>query len=338
MSRLAPLLIVVAVAALGPGLVGARAASFDCAKPATARERLICTDPALSAADDRLAATYDAALPLLTADGQKQLRDGQGSWLHYLDATCGLVGRPIPAPRGTADTPKSCLTSAYQERQDQLDRATTSLAGFVFLRAETFTARPSYDRYGLIKRDIAYPQIDRPRGDAEKRWNAAIRARIAALARKTKAVAEDRTIDYRLASVTPRLISTVITDYAYPHGAAHGGEAVLAMNWLLGAHRNLDASDIFAADKPWQDALAQAAFAQLRHNFDPDTLAAKDPGALRSSVAEPQRWAIEPGGFGVLFQQYEVGPYVIGHPEAIVPWPDLQPLLAAHLPFDIPPR
>jgi hypothetical protein len=64
----------------------------------------------------------------------------------------------------------------------------------------------------------------------------------------------------------------------------------------------------------------------------------KSASALHESVAKPANWAIEPEGLGILFQQYEVGPYVIGHPEAILAWPSLQPLFAARLAFAIPPR
>ncbi len=326
------LLFGLALALLAPDI--ARAASFDCSAARAVREKAICADPALSVADDALAASYRAALAPLSAAARAELQAAQRSWLRFVAAVC------TPARRAAQldEVPTQCLRRHYVVRQRQLDRAALAGGGRLFARVETFAARPSRGRDRFIERDIAYPQIDRPRGEAERRWNDAVRKEVERMASAQQGEARDRYIDYRVAISDPRVISLVITDYAYPHGAAHGGEAVTAWNWLLDQRRTLTAEDVFDRSRDWQAVLAQFAFAQLKQQIEPDMLFAKSADEILNAIATPVRWAIERDGIGVLFQQYEVGPYVIGHPEAVVPWSELQPLLTAQPAFAIPPQ
>lgn len=316
----------------------APAASLDCAKAASARERVVCADPSLAATDEAVAAELSAALAPLSPPARQALQASQRAWLRFIDTLCGTAGPEIPSAEKDREAPAACLVRRYGLRKRQLEQATVRKGGFVIARHERFAATASGDRFGFAERDIAWPQIDRPKNTAERLWNAAIRRRIDVIARPEERLAEDRSVDYRIAKVGPALIATVITDYRYPHGAAHGGEAVSGFNWLLQPRRSLVAADVFASGKAWQEPLAQLAFAQLQRQIEPAMLFAKSADALRPSVAKPENWAIEPEGLGILFQQYEVGPYVIGHPEAILAWPSLRPLLAARPAFAIPPR
>jgi uncharacterized protein YecT (DUF1311 family) len=324
-----------ALLALG---TGAQAASIDCAKPANARERIVCADPSLAATDEAVAAELSAALAPLSPRARQALQESQRAWLRFIDTLCGTAGSEIPSAAKDRETQAACLERRYGVRKRQLGQATVASGGFVIGRHERFAATASRDRFGFVERDIAWPQIDRPKSTAERLWNAAIRRRIEASAKPEGHGAEDRYVDYRIASAGPALISTVITDYRYPHGAAHGGEAVFGFNWLPERRRGLAAADLFAPAKAWQGTLAQLAFAQLQRQIEPAMLFTKSASELRGSVAKPENWAIEPKGLGILFQQYEVGPYAIGHPEAILAWPSLQPLFTARPAFAIPPR
>lgn len=70
---------ILAAACLAFWVSPAAAASFDCAKAATPVEKMICADPALSAADEKLASTFGHALGI-TLDPQN-LRDDQRRWI-----------------------------------------------------------------------------------------------------------------------------------------------------------------------------------------------------------------------------------------------------------------
>ena len=323
-----------ALLALG---AGAQAASLDCANPAAAREKLICADPKLAAADEAIARDLSAAQRPLSPAAKQGLQEVQQSWLRFIDTLCGTTGTDIPPAAKDRETPAACLARRFEVRLRQLEHATVVSGDLVIARNERFSARPSDDRFGFGERDIAWPQIDRPKNAAERLWNAAVRRRIDAIAKPEPQIIEDRALDYRIASAGPLLISTVILDYRYPHGAAHGGEAIRGFNWLLESRRELATGDLFAPGQAWPDALAQLAFAALQQKIEPAMLFIKSAAELRKSVVKPENWAIEPDGLGLLFQQYEVGPYVIGHPEAMIAWPQLKPLLATHPAFAIPP-
>src|ERR1700761_5029070 len=132
MRVLAVLLLAVFVALAGGG--HATAARFGCGKAATVRDKLLCSDPQLSAADMKLVASYRAALAPLSDAAREVLRDGQSQWLRFIDAQCGTGGKEPPAPANTNDTPKACLLERYAVRQRQLDHATVSAGGLVIAR------------------------------------------------------------------------------------------------------------------------------------------------------------------------------------------------------------
>ncbi|KAA0679764.1 lysozyme inhibitor LprI family protein [Roseomonas genomospecies 6] len=85
----------------------AMAAGFPCSKAATPTEKAICADPALSALDERLSATYRAALESLSGASPDEgpagaaVKADQRAWLRERDS-CG------------ADA--SCLRRAYEGR------------------------------------------------------------------------------------------------------------------------------------------------------------------------------------------------------------------------------
>src|ERR1035441_6935922 len=75
-------MILIAAAAFAGTL---HAASFDCAKAETRIEKLICSTPTLSEADEVMAAAYKKARAKtnLTAKEEEVLKQGQLDWLKY---------------------------------------------------------------------------------------------------------------------------------------------------------------------------------------------------------------------------------------------------------------
>ena len=84
----------------------AGAAGFDCAKAASAIEKAVCADPALSDLDEYLAHYYSAALEAL-GDGASCLKADQRNWLKTVRNPCG--------------SNSACLSSAYLTRLATLD-------------------------------------------------------------------------------------------------------------------------------------------------------------------------------------------------------------------------
>ena len=86
----------------------APAASFDCAKAASATERAICSTVALARLDRAVAEAYRSALTEATDEGQKTaLRTQQRAWLVQRNDAC-------QAQTGSGQA--ACLTAVYKER------------------------------------------------------------------------------------------------------------------------------------------------------------------------------------------------------------------------------
>lgn len=81
----------------------ATAASFDCSKASSATEQAICSQPALSALDEQVAAAYRQH------NQQGLLQGNQRQWL--------------AGPRAECKADATCLQSRYQERLQQLQAA-----------------------------------------------------------------------------------------------------------------------------------------------------------------------------------------------------------------------
>jgi uncharacterized protein len=97
----------------------ANAASFDCAKAASAFEKAICADPDLSAADDTLAVAYATAIGGLTKPAIDTMRAGQRAWLKSLDTTC--ADAMLPGNNPVAEERTACLETAYTSRIETLE-------------------------------------------------------------------------------------------------------------------------------------------------------------------------------------------------------------------------
>lgn len=99
----------------------AAAASFDCAQARGKEERLICSTPALNAADAEMGAGYRALLGALAADeaGRGFARAEQRAWTGRRNRACGF-GLPAGAqPDGGFDDPANCLQMETERRTKQ---------------------------------------------------------------------------------------------------------------------------------------------------------------------------------------------------------------------------
>ena len=118
--------------------------SFDCAKATSPVERLVCSDPALGAADRDLAAAY-ARVSRKSRDGAG-LRDDQRAWLARRDA-CG---------------DRSCLADSYRRRAAELAR----LLAFYAADA-TVVVTCDAGTLAVDGRSLARPPVEVPLRDGE---------------------------------------------------------------------------------------------------------------------------------------------------------------------------
>jgi len=111
------ILVLLLVAALP--LSAARAASFDCKGKLSAMEQFICDDAELSAADEKLAAAYSAALKAADAQRRDALRKDQRKWVVQRNGACTLGDYDNVSNQLAG---KRCLMAYMGPRIDMLEK------------------------------------------------------------------------------------------------------------------------------------------------------------------------------------------------------------------------
>lgn len=258
-----PVLVTAAAAA---SLVGATpAAGPDCARAASAVDRAACTDPAARKADAAMIAACRQALGRLSAEGGARLSDSQRSFLAFRAAECGAD-----------DKVAACVARETKNRASELAGSVRRLAGRTFIATTIYRVhRPAPGwRYAAGVADnlfvgrlpgetVTLLQIDRPAGEAERRWNVAMRAEADELLGTAYADLEDTNGRYdpnepkdvlatiHFVSAGPGVIVTRGEAWFYVSGMAHGrgGDAVVARSLALG--RPLEADELFDRARNW---------------------------------------------------------------------------------------
>lgn len=318
----------------------ARATSFDCTKAARPLEQLICSDPALRAQDDKMAALYSSALTKVSDGGKRILRDGQRQWLQYIQTVCANVDGNVEGPKEAV----RCLRNEYEQRLRALSHAAVRIGPYIFLRVERFkvTEGPSSaksDPWRFTTARMAYPRIDHAMSAGTKHWNdlAARRAEriFAGVARKDT----DASLGYEIPYASHALISVAFTPWFYPHHAAHGNYSTIAFNVPSSTGKEIGSRDLFRPQSGWQRFLATRAFHDLeRQSAEKDwRLFLKSPNEISKIVAKPERWLFSHDGLSIHFNIYEVAAYVEGPKRVVIPWHDLKPYLLAQPSFLVPP-
>jgi uncharacterized protein len=321
---------------LAAGIV-AHAASFDCAKAKTPQEKAICASPELSAADDKMAAAYKAALAAARPEKKAAVRDGQRAWLHATVDQCVIPG---PAsPRALPD----CLLGYYQARNQQLSNlAGTSHDAFVTRFVElTWPDEPGESPgsegipgYGTLT--ATWPQSTIAAAEWQA-WNKAVEAAAQRLVvsshgsspsgewQKEWAAAGDFEIDASVDLVSEVLVTASIGLEGMGHGAGHPSEAGIEFNWLLKQKRELRPEDVFRKGSDWEKAIEARCAKELQQ---PDAGLYDDwEKALPKVVLDQRNWQLDGKGLTIDFPEYTVAPRVSPVGPVTIPWADLKPLL-----------
>ncbi|TRL33381.1 DUF1311 domain-containing protein [Methylosinus sporium] len=314
----------------------AQAASFDCAKAITTREKLICSDRNLSDLDTRLGRVYKERRALLGRNGVEQLRRSQSSWIGFIDIVC-----PLEAPeRAIRSQPRvKCLDAQYRKRLDQLSKVGQKLGSFVFNRIDLYAAYPAPvsdstgDMPGFYIRHVAYPQIDNVETPITAAWNKNAEELVSdGECGLDQHYESDCGADYEIGYASDDLISTVWIYDVYGHGAAHGSFWGHVDNRLLRAALPvLKPSDVFGPDDHWVAGFQRLVSNALREQqwSPPD---GETETALLTSSLDPGKWAFGAQGIRIVFNAYEGGCYACAPREAVeLSWAELGPLLARDL-------
>ena len=331
----------------------AKAASFDCSKAEWPLDKLICATPALSAKDEQMAATYKAALAILSPEGQNLVRDGQRKWLKFVRIYCAArIGQPRDSFGGDAAV---CLSREYDERLRRLVFAAKEVGPYLFSEVDDFQIHPSAkddiqgSRGGFTFRIISYPRIDSPISATTQRWNQESIAWVEHV-KKTAEASEtwrigdlslgvqlqpeqvDFDLGFNIYLAQDDFISLCRSIGLYDHFRAHDYGGYDCHNTFLSANTELTEDQLFKAGTDWQAAIGkQAIDSAVSDNFSPDRVS-----FLATLSAIPGEWSVTPDALNfsvdVGAEEGNAGHWLV---PVTIPWRDLKPYLRDDLPIKL---
>jgi len=304
----------------------ATAAAFDCGKASRPHEKIICGAPALSVADEELAAAYKQAADALPETAKTLLRTGQREWLAWLPATCSDDGKGQVFKKRSEAT--DCLLRGYQERIAVLRKTPSTIAGFTVMPLQRFRVLPA-DRSAGGFRPIAVHTTERPfilapSGPTTDLLNA--EAERATGPAPSEERDNDSSVFVSLSFPRPEIATLTVSTEVFAHGAAHPVHAAAFRSIRADGARMLVFEDVFVSRAVVTD-LAARVHADLKDQLK-DDLMADDLAEIEKMAGDPERWSFDEKELTVNFNVYEVAAYAMGPQSVALPWTTLEPMLS----------
>jgi uncharacterized protein len=301
--------------------------SFDCSKASTPIEKTICGSDELAKADADLAAGYKALDAKLDKPAKEHLAQDEVRWLVRRNKGC----------TGTAAMLYDCLKSGYAERIERLKILGDGPYPFVSTQVVAKSGKVKSVTYNAT---ASYPQFDGKGADfsATNKSFAGPSAKAVAETVPTPDVDLDREQewsydqDFVLNRPTATAISVVITYYNFTGGAhPNGGSAATLVDLRSG--KVVGPDGVFTGD--WLKSLLPIVTAALKKEFEerPGFDDALAPAKLGKMLKEQDRYVYGKDHLSVIFNRYDVGPYVVGDYNVDIPYARLKPLLRADGPL-----
>jgi uncharacterized protein YecT (DUF1311 family) len=298
-------------------------ASFDCGKASTAIERTICQDPELAKADREMAAAYSALAGKLSGPAKEALVKDQVQWIADRNRACTI----------DTDGMVPCLKVRYAARTANLRAFGDGLYPFVGQRALIGSGKLGKIAWSY---DITYPQFDGNTADF-----GAVNLRFATAARKAADEATpkaDAGIDreqgwtyeqgFKIHRPSAEAVTVAVEFYGFS-GGAHGYGATQCTLVDLRTGKAVGPDGVFAQGDDWLKTLIPLVAADLKKQFvdKPGFDEALEPNNLGKLLRDPAHYCWRGGRLELIFNAYEVGPYVSGPFEVYLPYDTLKPLL-----------
>ncbi|NWH09345.1 MAG: DUF1311 domain-containing protein [Alphaproteobacteria bacterium] len=309
------------------------AAAIDCAKAKSGIEKAICADPAVKAADDAMAATYQDMLGRLDASAAAMLKDNQLQWLKLREDRCS----------GTAaDALSRCLIAVSEERARYLSGMPQSGPGITpSPMPATLSRAESKTQCGAEVATYVFPQDGAP-------GLAVFNQAIDALSKNLEAeygarMAEEEGFEYHcyyaldthFTFTSPVLIAAA-NDISMYTGGAHGMYSSQSLIIDVAKGRTLVFGDVFpeAAQGPIAAMCSASLLEEKRARLggmgmsDAEivTEMAGYDETVGKAVPDFSRWMIYADRAEIYFGPYELGSYAEGPYTCTIPAAELAKL------------
>ncbi len=130
----------------------------------------------------------------------------------------------------------------------------------------------------------------------------------------------DFTIEGRGEGEYNGIIAYTVTKYSYT-GGAHGGSALLGLNFDKKTGEPVTEDDIFAFG--YEERLGTALRTHLKSSLDKDSY----DMLFVTDITPNGNFILSKAGITYIYGQYEIGPYAIGIVKVTVPWDEIQDIL-----------
>jgi len=323
------LLVMAFVLFAAPAAFAQGGPSLDCAKASNDVERTICKDPELAKADREMAAAYATLVAKLSGPAKENLVKEQLRWIGDRNRGCAADTDGI-AP---------CLKKRYAARTTNLRASAEGIYPFISEQSLSKSGKLGMITYSY---DISYPTFEGTTADFS-----AVNARFANAAKKAVADATpqaDSGLDhkqewtyeqgYTLYRPGPDAVTIALNYYGYS-GGAHGYGATNCTLVDLRTGKAQGPDGVLAAGDKWLKTMVEIVGADLKKQFveKPGFEEALEPASLTKLLREPGHYCWHASRLELIFNAYEVGPYVSGPFEVYVPYDRLKPLLRADGPI-----
>ena len=320
-------------AIVGLAIASAAAQSFDCAKATEPAEKFVCANKELSAADEKMAAAFKAAMSQLSDEGKRRLIESQRSWIRY--------------DRNVSKLDVEQIKASYTGRISELEKNISTAGPFRVQAVTIYKADVSAKPQPVSANDdpdtsggsvsYTFPRIESPVTPETERWNRMAEQRVKTMAGEIE-TGVDMTVDSSITYASTDVVSLLLGAMTFAKGAAHPNHAGAGYIVLLKSGHELRAADLFDPQSRWNTFLARSVYHSLKTQAQEEgwALNVTAPADLAKDVATVSRWTIGPKGLTVSFMPYEVAAYAAGPHDVTISWPDLKPYLNKTLPFPVP--
>jgi uncharacterized protein len=290
--------------------------SFDCAMASTPVERAICRNDKLADDDRELASIYSALIDRLSGAAKEHLIKDQVRWIDDRSKAC--IGEIAAVTR--------CLTQRYGQRLVTLKAAGEGDYPFV---SEHALIRRGRVKAAFYEIDARYPQFDGTDANFSE-LNKSFVAQATAGAQSATPPADISTDHSQIWTYEqgfelhrPGLhgLSVATSFYSFT-GGAHGSSGVIATLVDMRTGRSVTPADVFQPSAPWKRTLADIAREDLKRQFveRPGFAEALEPAKFDKLMDDPQRYLFKAFALELIFNQYEVAPYVSGMYRVVIPY------------------